>query len=73
MTIPEKFAFKKGWEQLPQKSAAEVKNRIIKALGSQSATGFYARLNGQVEPKASEYLKIEAIFHEYGITEIWGE
>lgn len=73
MTIPEKFSFKKGWNQLPQKSAAEVKLRIIDAIGGMSATGFYARLNGQVEPKASEYLKIEAIFHEYGITDIWGD
>lgn len=73
MAIPEKFAFKKGWNQLPQCRTAEVRAKIIEAIGKTSPQGFYSRLNGLVEPKASEYLKIEEIFHEEGITDIWGE
>lgn len=68
-----KFSFKKGWNQLPQTKTNEVRKKIMQALGLQTRTSFYPRLNGDIEPKLGEALAIEDIFNEYGITDIWGE
>ncbi|MDD4593041.1 MAG: hypothetical protein PHG06_21865 [Parabacteroides sp.] len=70
----DQFSFKKGWEQVQQKDAPEVKTKIMKALNLNplSRASWKLRLDGTVEPKVSEAASIEAIFNEYGITEIWG-
>lgn len=73
MAIPETFAFKKGWSQVQKSRIPIVRDAIIEAIGKNSPQGFYSRLNGLVEPKASEFLKIEEIFHKEGIYDIWGE
>jgi len=67
------FSFKKGWNQLKNGQTKEVKSKIIKALDLKFTTSFYPRLNGEVEPKLGEAKAIEAVFAEYGITDIWGE
>lgn len=67
------FSFKKGWNQLPQSKCSEVRSKIMDALSIKIRTSFYPRLNGEVEPKLGEAMAIEAIFQEYGITDIWGE
>ena len=71
--MPTKFSFKKGWNQLPQTKTHEVQKKIMAVLGLRTRTSFYPRLNGAIEPKYGEALAIEDIFHEYGITDIWGE
>lgn len=69
----QRFAFKKGWSQVPRNKTEEVRLHIMSALGLQTRNTFYIRLRGKIEPKVSEAEKIENIFREYGITEIWGE
>ena len=68
----ESFSFKKGWDKLPKAVAPEVRARIMEALELKTVSSFYPRLNGAYEPKMTEAKKIEAIFSEYGITDIWG-
>jgi len=51
----------------------EARLRIMTALKLQTRNTFYIRLRGKIEPKVSEAEKIEEIFREYGITEVWGE
>lgn len=68
-----RFAFKKGWGQVPRAKSEEVRKKIMTALGLQARNNFYVRLRGKIEPKVSEAEAIEKIFREYGITEVWGE
>jgi len=49
-----------------------VKNQIMEALGITSYHGWYHRLHGRTIPNIEEYRKIETIFAQYGITDIWG-
>lgn len=67
------YGFKTGWEQVPQGKAAEVRDKIMEAIGITAYPNFYKRLNGEVEPKVSEAKYIESIFKQYGITKIWGD
>lgn len=71
--MAKKFPFKKGWNQLPKVKINECRDKIMAALAMDAKSSFYARLNGDVEPKFSEALIIEDIFRDYGITDIWGE
>lgn len=66
------YSFKMGFSQVRQKDVSEVKKRIMSALGLTTRVSWYARLNGNVEPKVSEAKVIESIFAEYGIKQIWG-
>lgn len=68
-----KYAFKKGWQQVPRSKTEEVKNAIKEQLGISSNPAFYARVRGTVELKISEADKVVEIFAAYGITDIWGE
>ena len=67
-----KYSFKRGYNQVPQGKAKEVREKIVKALGLTKAS-FYPRLRGEIIPKITEYKIIESIFSEYDITDIWGE
>ena len=71
--ITERFSFKKGFRQLPVCKTKEVQEAIMSALGVSGRMSWYYRLNGKIEPRVSEAESIEAIFHQYNITEIWGE
>ncbi|MDR0207053.1 MAG: hypothetical protein LBI45_07350 [Bacteroidales bacterium] len=64
------FSFKRAYESLPANKKSEVRAKIMSELSKESYA-FYQRMNGRVEPKVSEAQKIEAIFAEYGITEVW--
>lgn len=43
------------------------------ALGLNTRMAFLQRLNGNVEPRISEYKAIEEVFAKYGITDVWGK
>lgn len=66
------FSFQKGYQQLQLKDHEDARRKIMKALSLKSLQGFRYRLIGTYEPKVSEKEAIEAIFAEYGITDIWG-
>jgi hypothetical protein len=68
----ENFSFKKGYQQVQQKDAKEVRQKIMTALNLTSRRSWGLRLNGIIEPKVSEAQTIETILNEYGITDIWG-
>ncbi len=59
--------------QLRQIDTKDVQKRIMDTLGITTRTSWSSRLNGHVEPKVSEVRAIEAIFADYGITDIWGK
>ena len=71
--ITERFSFKKGFRQLPICKAKVVQLSIMEALGISGRMTWYDRLNGKIEPRVSEAEKIEEIFHQHNITEIWGK
>lgn len=68
-----RFSFQKGFSQVRQRDVSEVKAKIMRALNIKTRASWKYRLDGTIEPKVSEASAIEAIFAEYGITEIWGE
>lgn len=68
-----KFAFKKGWNQVPKGKAADVKKAIMEGLGITGDATFYNRMKGIPEPTISEYQTISEVFADHGITDIWGE
>lgn len=68
-----KYAFKKGWNQIPRVKTEEVRNAIKEQLGITSNPAFYSRMSGKIELKMSEADKVVAIFASYGISDIWGE
>jgi len=43
------------------------------ALDITTRQPFLDRLNGKIEPRVTEVERIEQIFAEYGITEVWGQ
>lgn len=73
MAITTCFSFKRGFCQLPDEVKDEVKESIAAALRINSRMAWYNRFNGLVEPRMSEAKKIEDIFSNYNITDIWGE
>lgn len=58
--------------QVRQKDTAEVRRKIMDSLGFSSRPTWNMRRNGSIEPKMSEAKKIEAVFAEYGISDVWG-
>lgn len=68
-----KYAFKKGYGQIQGKDLREVRTKIMRTLGIKTRGAWLARLRGEVEPSMSEGKKIEEIFAEYKIKNIWGE
>ena len=68
-----KYAFKRGWDQLPNVKLGEARAKLKTALNIIGDSNFYRRLRGIPEPTISEGEKIVAIFAEYGITDVWGE
>jgi hypothetical protein len=68
-----KTAFQVGWDAVPQGVAGAVRARIIFALGVTTKQAFRDHLNGHVGHSDAEIEKIEAIFNEYGIIDIWGK
>lgn len=72
MMSKEQFSFNKGWSQVKNGDISECRARLMAALNINTRPAFLNRLKGEVEPKISEVRAIEAIFAEYGITDVWG-
>jgi hypothetical protein len=68
-----KYAFMRGWNQVPKSKMNEVREAIMIQLNLASFSTFYSRLKGIPEPTMSEGEKICEVFAEYGITDVWGE
>lgn len=65
-------AFVTGWSQVPPCFREDVMTRLMAVYGTNSKVTFYARMRGEVETRKSQIEGVEAVFHSYGITEIWG-
>lgn len=73
MTIMKKFAFKRGWDQVPKGKTSKVKGDIKEVLGITADATFYSRMKGTPEPTITEYKAIAGVFRKHGITDPWGE
>ena len=71
--MAKEYSFRKGWNQVRRKDTRKVKAEIMLVFGISARMSWLRHLNGLVEPKISEYNKINSIFRKYGITEVWGE
>lgn len=69
----ERISFRKGLGQVQVKDLAEVKAKLMKALGISTPQGLGYRIRGVYYIKPREKKKIEEIFAEYGIKDIWDE
>jgi hypothetical protein len=69
-----KKGFWRGYGQVQQKDAMKVRAKLFRALNISlnSPVHFNHYLNGRLEPSASKAQAIEAVFAEYGITDVWG-
>lgn len=73
MEITKNYSFKNGYEQLRSCDQKPFRETLTKRLGMTTSAGFYGRMRGDVEPKASEVRIIEETFAEFGVTEnVWG-
>jgi hypothetical protein len=71
--MAKEYSFRKGWNQVRKKDAKKIKAEIMTAFEIRGRMSWIRHLNGTIEPKISEYKKINSIFRKYGITEVWGE
>lgn len=67
-----KYSFQKGMGQVRMKDIHEVKAKLMTALNIHTPQGLGYRIRGVYALKAEEKGLIEAVFAEYGITDIWG-
>ncbi len=68
-----KAGFQRGFSQLSVGDAKAAREELLKALGVNNEISFYNYRRGDIEPKASQAAAVEAVFHKYGITDIWGK
>lgn len=68
-----RYAFRRGWLQVPLGAADDVKMKIMFALGIKTRVSWYNRLSGSYYLSPAERDAIANIFAEYGITDVWGE
>jgi hypothetical protein len=68
----EKRAFQRGWMSVTQASASTVRAKIMFALGLTTLQAFRDRMNGKTQHSDAEIEKIEAIFKEFNIIDVWG-
>lgn len=67
------FSFKTGFNQVQTKDAQSIKTELMKALNIKNRTSWGKRLNGKIEPKASQIEAVEKIFNNRGIVKVWGD
>lgn len=67
MKKQEAWSFKEAFHSLPYNEMEAVRKEIEEAVGINSNVVWYNRLNGLVEPKASEFIAITRIFAKRGI------
>lgn len=72
MSKMERFSYQRGYNQVQLQNKNEVKRKIMRALKITTPPSWYARLNGNIEPRVSEAKAIETIFGKYGIKDVWG-
>jgi hypothetical protein len=65
--------FWRGWMNVPQQNVGRVRARIMRALGVTTFQSFRDRLNGRVKLTSEEVEKIEEIFKDFGIIDVWGD
>mgnify|MGYP004540281743 FL=1 len=68
----EQFSFNKGWSQLRQCDTRECRKRLMEVFGLTTNAAFCQRKRGAVIPNVVQAAKVEAIFKDYGIKDIWG-
>ena len=68
-----KFSIEKGYNQVQRQHLNEVKQRIMDILAIKSRTQWSLFLRGDLEPIISMANEIEAMFLEYGISDIYVE
>ncbi len=68
-----RWSFEKGLDNIRSADYLECRKKLKKALNITTNYGLRLRIIGQIIPKGDEIEKIEEIFKEYGITEIWGK
>lgn len=67
------YSFKKGFGQVQQKDLPAVRTKLMEALGVNTRMSLSKYMRGLTEPKISQVRAVEGVFHQYGITDIWGE
>lgn len=69
-----KEGFNAGLQQLRQKDVAACTKELWTALGINNRNSFTQYKTGKIEPKASQAVAVELVFHKYGVTSnIWGK
>ena len=66
------YSFEKGFSQIQKKDLSIVKDLIMDTLNIKTNVSWYKRLYGHIEPRVSEMKKIESIFSDFEIKDIWG-
>jgi len=66
------LAFQNGFMQVRQRDVSAVRKKIKSILRLGSDPAMWNRINGIVSHTPAERAAIEAIFAEYGITDVWG-
>lgn len=66
--------FNRGFEQIPKKYEAELRNKIktVLNISVKNRASFINYKKGKIIVRADKIAQIEDIFFSYGITEIWG-
>lgn len=67
MKNQKEWSFKEAYHSLPFNEMPIVRQEIEEAIGINTPTVWFNRLNGIVEPKVSEYIAITRIFAKRGI------
>jgi hypothetical protein len=71
--LMEKRVFKRGWMAVKQRDVSRVRAKIMDAVGVTTWQSFRNRLNGITPLNEAEIEKIEEIFKNFGITDVWGD
>lgn len=68
-----KWAFIRGWSQVPTSRIKKVRKELYEAIGIKSRTGFCKHLNGTTKHSVQQAENIVKVFNSVGITEVWGD
>lgn len=64
--------FQKGLAQVPTGKAHEVRRKLMDAVGVKDRHCYYNYRDGKVRLTIEQWVKIQNVFAEYGITAPWG-
>lgn len=67
-----KYAFLKGWKQIPDDDKIIVKIEIMQLFSIISDAAWRRRIKGQVIPNDEQMRHVEAVFKKYKIKDPWG-